>query len=79
MRASWLIARADLRRRWGTVVALTLLVGLVSAIVLTAFAGARRTSTAFDRFRQETVARDLAVVAARTAARTRPAVVLRSE
>ena len=61
MRGSWLVARVALRRRWGSVVALTILVGLVSAIGLGALAGARRTSTAFDRFREETRARDLTV------------------
>ena len=61
MRGSWLVARAELRRRWGSVVALTLLVGLVGALGLGALAGARRTSTAFDRFREETRARDLTV------------------
>ncbi|MFI5053106.1 MAG: FtsX-like permease family protein [Acidimicrobiia bacterium] len=61
MRGSWLVARADLRRRWVSVVALTIVIGLVSAIVLTAFAGARRTSTAFQRFREETRSADLTV------------------
>jgi predicted lysophospholipase L1 biosynthesis ABC-type transport system permease subunit len=61
MRGSWFVARAELRRRWKSVIALTLLVGLVSAIVLTALAGARRTSTAFARFGDETRAADLTV------------------
>jgi hypothetical protein len=40
---------------------LALLVGLAGAAVLTTVAGARRSSTAYDRFRQETLASDLDV------------------
>ena len=61
MRGSWLVARSDLRRRWRSAVALTILVGLVGALVLAALAGARRTSSAFDRFREESRAPDLTV------------------
>jgi hypothetical protein len=61
MRGSWLVARVDLRRRWASVVVLTLLVAVVSAVVLAALAGARLTSTAFERFRDETLAADLTV------------------
>jgi hypothetical protein len=52
-------ARAELRRRWGATLALTLLVGVVAGAVLTMVAGARRSSTAYERFRQETLAGDL--------------------
>jgi len=44
-RWSWL----DARRRWRSLVVLTLLIGLASATVLTAVAGARRGATSVDR------------------------------
>ncbi|MDQ3640176.1 MAG: ABC transporter permease [Actinomycetota bacterium] len=52
MAAVWYRARAELRRRWRATVALTLLVGLAGAVVLTVVAGARRSSSAYDRFRE---------------------------
>ena len=61
MAAVWFVGRAELRRRWGSVVVLTLLVGLVAAVVLASIAGARRTSSAFARFEQETLAPDLTI------------------
>ena len=59
MRSSWMCASSSLRKRWKSVVVLTLLVGFIGAVVLTAFAGSRRTETSFDRFRQETHESDL--------------------
>ena len=47
MALTWL--RLDLRRRWRSLVVLALLVALSAGVVLTAVAGARRGSTAFDR------------------------------
>src|SRR4051812_3677755 len=47
-----LVARADSRRRWRGVVATTLLVGAVGAVVLGAAAGARRSDSALARFNQ---------------------------
>ena len=44
---------AELRRRWRALVLLTLLCGMVVAVVLAALAGARRTTTAYDRFLAE--------------------------
>ena len=58
MQAAWYRARADLRR-WKPLVALVLIVGLAGGIVLTTVAGARRSSTAYDRFRDEARAADL--------------------
>ena len=57
----WLWARGDLRRRWASGVALTLLVGLVSAVVLTGVAGARRSSSSYDRVLAESRASDVYV------------------
>src|SRR5262245_1173971 len=45
-----MLARQQIRRRWISTVGLTLLIGIIGAIVLAAVAGARRTSTAFTRF-----------------------------
>ncbi len=64
-RASAAIAlwvRADWRRRWGPLIALALLTGLAFSVVATAFAGARRTATSFDRLRAETRAYDHGIV-----------------
>jgi hypothetical protein len=47
MAAIWV--RAELRRRWRALVALTVLVGLAGGVILAATAGARRTVSAFDR------------------------------
>lgn len=44
-----LLLRADMRRRWRTLLSLTLLLGVVGGVVLTAAAGARRTDTAYPR------------------------------
>ncbi len=48
--AVWYRARAELRRRWRSTLVLALLAGLAGGIVLASVAGARRTSTAMDRF-----------------------------
>jgi ABC-type lipoprotein release transport system permease subunit len=61
MRAAWFVARAQLGHRWGSVVVLTLVVGLTGAVVLASLAGARRTSSAYDRFRAETLDPDVTV------------------
>jgi ABC-type lipoprotein release transport system permease subunit len=45
-----MLARGEIRRRWRRVVLLTLLVGVVGAVVLSTAAGARRSSTALARF-----------------------------
>ncbi len=58
MKASWLWAAVDLRRRWRAVVLMTTLAGLAGGFALTAFLGARRTASAWPRFRAETLASD---------------------
>jgi len=50
MGAIVMLGRAELRRRWRSVVVLTLLVGFAGAVALALFAGARRTETALARF-----------------------------
>src|SRR5205085_898255 len=45
-----MLARCDIRRRWQGVVVLTLLVGIVGAVVLATAAGARRSDAALGRF-----------------------------
>lgn len=47
-------ARADLRRRMASVIVLTVLTGVVGAVAMTAFSTARRTDTAYARFREAT-------------------------
>jgi ABC-type lipoprotein release transport system permease subunit len=59
MGAVWARVRSDLRRRWLAWLALALTIGFAGAVVLTAAAGARRTDTAFDRFREQGRAQDL--------------------
>jgi hypothetical protein len=56
------VARSELRRRWRALLGLALLVAFVGAVSLAGFAGARRTASALDRFREATVARDARVV-----------------
>lgn len=54
MGAVALVARSELRRRRGAALVLVLMVGLISGVVLTATAGARRTSSVLDRFLEAT-------------------------
>lgn len=56
MRAVWLVTRAELRRRWRALVALTLVAGLGAGFAVTAGVGARRAATAWDRMRDATLA-----------------------
>ncbi|MCI3949829.1 MAG: hypothetical protein K0R11_1763, partial [Acidimicrobiales bacterium] len=50
MGAVWYRARSELRRRWPSTLVLAVLAGVTAGIVLASVAGARRTSTAMDRF-----------------------------
>jgi len=61
MGAAWYRARGELRRRWRAALLLALLVGVAGGAVLTTVAGARRSSSAYERFRTETLASDLDV------------------
>ncbi|HEU5306840.1 MAG TPA: hypothetical protein VFW97_05910, partial [Acidimicrobiia bacterium] len=59
MGAVRMLARSELRRRWRSVVVLTLLVGVSGAVVLALIAGARRTESSLARFERESRAADL--------------------
>lgn len=61
MGAAWMCVRSVLRRRWRFVAVLTLVVGVAGTVVLTATAGARRTSSSFDRFVESTRSYDVLV------------------
>jgi ABC-type lipoprotein release transport system permease subunit len=68
MAAVVIIARSTLRRRWRSVVVLTLLVGFVGAVVMALAAGARRTDTALSRFETASRAATLEIDVGRTTA-----------
>lgn len=59
MHAAWYRARAELRERWRSAAVLVLVVGIAGGALLTTIAGARRSDTAYQRFREETRAGDL--------------------
>ena len=50
MRATWLWARSDVRRRWGSLALLAALVALTLGSVLALVAGAHRAGTTFERY-----------------------------
>ena len=56
MKAVWLVAKSELRRRWRTVFALIVIAGAGSAFAVTAGVGARRAWTAWDRLGAATLA-----------------------
>ncbi len=58
MRAVLLVAQAEARRRAAALLGLALIVGLVGTAVLASVAGARRSDSALDRYRDATTARD---------------------
>jgi len=55
------VVAGQLRARWRAVAALALLVAIAGALVLATAAGARRTGSAYDRFREATATRDASV------------------
>src|SRR5438874_6696803 len=54
-------ARSELGRRWRALVALGIIAGIAAGLALAALAGARRTSTAYGRWRKATAAPDAIV------------------
>ncbi len=56
-------AASELRRRWRALTSLAVIAGLTAGLALAALAGARRTSTAYVRFRDVTNAPDVLVFA----------------
>ena len=54
MTAAWLWARSRLRRRWRSLVLISLVAGLGAGVCLTAATGAKRAATGWDRFRAAT-------------------------
>ena len=61
MTAVWMLARAELRVRWAALLGLALIVAVVSAVVLTAAVGARRTATTLDRYRDWSASSDAGI------------------
>lgn len=59
MGAIRMLARFEVRRRWRRVVVLTLVVGVVGAVVLSTVAGARRSETSLARFNTSSRTADL--------------------
>ncbi len=62
MPALGLLLRAEVRRRWLAIVLIGLLAGVVGAATVAAVAGARRTSTAYDRLAEESGAPDATII-----------------
>src|SRR5262245_1495294 len=54
-------ARAETRRRWGSLLLLAILIGVAGAVTLTAFAGARRTDSSPARFMRADATNDVFV------------------
>src|SRR5262249_61493997 len=56
-----MLAAGELRRRWRSLVAITLLAGAIGAVVLATAAGARRSSSSLHRFVEYSHASDVQV------------------
>ncbi len=61
MGAVVMLARSELRRRWRSVVVLTLLVAFIGAVVVALLGGARRTETSLARFEERSRAATLEI------------------
>jgi len=61
--AIWVFLRAEFRRRWRAWLSLALIVGVVTGVVVTAAAGARRTGSAYARLLDWSRAPDVLVAA----------------
>jgi hypothetical protein len=62
MDALRLTLRAELRRRWRTMLGLAVLLGVIGGVVLTAAAGAQRTDTAYPRLLRSANAAQLLLI-----------------
>jgi FtsX-like permease family len=69
MGAVRLLAGLELRRRWRATLAIVLLIGVVGAIVLATAAGARRSTTALERFNDFSRSSDVEISVGRPTAR----------
>jgi hypothetical protein len=58
VQGAWAWARAERRAHWRGLLAVAVMIGLLAAVPLTAFAGARRTSSSYERFRASTNSHD---------------------
>ncbi len=63
-----MLAGNDLRRRWRGILVVTVLVGVVGAFTMGAVAGARRTGSSLDRFRETSRSADIELAAESTPA-----------
>jgi len=61
-RVAWYRFRATFGRRWGGLLAIVLLVGLIGGLAMGAVAGARRTQSSFPAFLRSTNPSDLLVL-----------------
>lgn len=59
--AAWLLGLSQLRRRWRSWLGLAVLIGLAGGVVVGAAAGARRTSSAYDRLLEQANPFDVAL------------------
>lgn len=59
MTAAWLWARSRVRHRWRTLLVLAIVTGLGAGVAMTAAAGSKRASTAWQRFRASTASPNL--------------------
>jgi hypothetical protein len=56
-----MLAWMQIRRRWGSIALLTLLVGFVGVVVLASVAGARRTASSLERFEEQYRSADIEI------------------
>ena len=77
MGAVRMLAGSEFRRRWRGVVALTVLVGVVGAVVLATVAGVRRSDSALDRFKAWSRAGDVELLFGRVPTATEVAALRR--